>query len=275
MALDLNAIALVLLVAAVANIALIALAVIVPRVRRSRQRDEIRSASTGGLGGRPLSGVLGGPDVRGRSFITSTGLARPGTDGPGSGASEATARPLPALPDRPVASSDPLTALLTTSAWATILTDEDARVRRYRRPATVVLLELDGLERLMERLGPDAAERLVPAVADTLHRHAREADHVARLGPGRFGVLLPETDEIQAINYIERVRRACDLWLESGAIALRLAIGWASTSGDDGLIEAQRVANDRMYGELRRGSRRAADLARTPLVDESGVARSA
>ena len=43
---------------------------------------------------------------------------------------------------------------------------------------------------------------------------------------------MPETDEVLAINYVERVRHACDLWLESGAVSLRLAIGWASSTGD-------------------------------------------
>jgi hypothetical protein len=70
-------------------------------------------------------------------------------------------------------------------------------------------------------------------------------------------VLLPETDEVAAINYVERVRRACELWLESGAIALSLAVGWAGTTGDPTLPEAQRVATDRMYLELRREARKA------------------
>jgi hypothetical protein len=81
---------------------------------------------------------------------------------------------------------------------------------------------------------------------------------VARLAPGRFGALLPETDEIAAINYVERVRRACELWLESGAIALSLAVGWAGTTGDPTLIQAQRLASERMFVELRR-HRRATD----------------
>ena len=70
---------------------------------------------------------------------------------------------------------------------------------------------------------------------------------------------MPETDEIAAINYVERVRRACELWLESGAIALRLAAGWAGTAGDPTLLEAMRVATDRMYVELRREARKAGD----------------
>ena len=150
---------------------------------------------------------------------------------------------------------DALTGLLDAVAFEDVLAHEDAREGRYRRPATVVMLELDGLERLVERLGPAAGERVEPALADTISRLARRADYVARLGPGHFAVLMPETDEIVAINYIERVRRACELWLESGAIAMRLAIGWASTSGDVSLAAVMRTAADRMHIERRRNAR--------------------
>ncbi len=155
---------------------------------------------------------------------------------------------------------DALTGLLDHAAFARLIATEDVRVQRYHRPATVVIFELGGLDRLTERLGVEAADRVIPALADTMRRLAREVDFVARLAPGRFGVLLPETDEIAAINYVERVRRACELWLESGAIALNLAAGWAGSTGDPTLIEDQRLATDRMYVELRRDARKVTDL---------------
>ena len=76
--------------------------------------------------------------------------------------------------------------------------------------------ELDGLARLVDRLGAEPSERIEPALGDSIMRLARRADHVARLERGRFAVMMPETDEVPAINYVERVRRACELWLESG-----------------------------------------------------------
>jgi diguanylate cyclase (GGDEF)-like protein len=152
---------------------------------------------------------------------------------------------------------DALTGLMGPSAFTRLVVAEDVRIQRYHRPATIVVFELGGLDRLIDRLGSDAADRVVPALADTMRRLARDVDHVARLAPGRFGVLLPETDEVSAINYVERVRRACELWLESGAIALSLAVGWAGTTGDPTLLEAQRLATDRMYIELRREARKA------------------
>jgi len=160
-----------------------------------------------------------------------------------------------AEPD-PVSNIDEMTGLLDQAGFMRLVLAEELRVQRYHRPATIVLFELEGLDRLVERLGPDAADRVVPALADTIRRLARKPDRVARLAPGRFAVLLSETDEIAAINYVERVRRACELWLESGAIALRLAAGWAGTTGDPTLPDAMRIATDRMYVELRRNARR-------------------
>ncbi len=146
---------------------------------------------------------------------------------------------------------DPLTGLDGPLAWERSLRDEDARLARYRRPTTVVIGELDGLRRLTDRFGTEPAQRLLPAVGAAFRREARRSDRVARLGWACFAVLLPETDEVQAINYVERVRASCDRWLESGAIALRLSIGWASPSGSGGLEPAMRIAEQRMYAERR------------------------
>ena len=154
---------------------------------------------------------------------------------------------------------DPLTGLLDQAAFTRLVAGEGLRVHRYHRSATVVIFELGGLDRLVERLGSEAADRVVAALADTMRRLARDVDHVGRLAPGRFGVLLPETDEIAAINYVERVRRACELWLESGAISLSLAVGWSGTDGDPTLAEALRLATERMYMELHRDARKATD----------------
>jgi diguanylate cyclase (GGDEF)-like protein len=232
-----------LIAALLATALLIALAVVVPRMPR-RGSGAMATATAGG----PM--LLDSGNHAGAAM--SVGDAPNGNPGPVAvrGAHDDDA-------DGP--SNDPLTGLLTASRWGRVVGDEDARVRRYRRAATIVMIELDGLERLTSRLGEGAGERLLPAVGDTIRRLAREADHVARLGDGRFAVLLPETDEIQAIHYVERVRRTCDMWLESGAVALRLAMGWASAAGDQSLHDAGRIATERMYAEIHRNARRSND----------------
>ena len=164
---------------------------------------------------------------------------------------------------------DPLTGMMDALAFEEALLHEDAREERYRRSATVIVFELDGLAKLVDRLGSDPGDRIEAALGDTITRLARRADYVARLDRGRYAVLLPETDEVAAINYVERIRRACDLWLESGAIAMRLAIGWASTGGDASLDGAVRTATDRMRVELRRNARLGVDATELPVDEEA------
>lgn len=150
---------------------------------------------------------------------------------------------------------DEATGLDSRAAWERALAAENARYVRYRRPVGIVVAELDGLARFEGGLGADAARRIVAAVGGAMRRGARRTDHVAHVGGGRFLVLLPETDEIQAINYVERVRGECDRWLDAGAVALRLSMGWASPSAVGELDTAVRTAEERMYAERRRSAR--------------------
>jgi diguanylate cyclase (GGDEF)-like protein len=148
-------------------------------------------------------------------------------------------------------SLDPLTGLEGASSWTRIIENENARLLRYRRPVTVVLAEVEGLRRLSERLGQEPIERLLPVIGDVFRREARSSDWVARLGAGRFAVFLPETDEIQAINYVERIRTACEPWLTSSAVPLRLAVGWSSPGASSDIEHAIAQAEARMHSDRR------------------------
>ena len=161
-----------------------------------------------------------------------------------------------------VIQTDAVTGFDGPATWAKRLTEENARVQRYGRAATVVLVELAGVDRLAERLGPDAAERLIPPLGTTMRRQARSADSLARLSPTRFAVLLPDTDEVKAINYVERVRSACDVWLEAGAVSLRLSMGWAEINANQSVDPAVQAAEQRLNVErhrLRNRDRREVD----------------
>jgi diguanylate cyclase (GGDEF)-like protein len=144
---------------------------------------------------------------------------------------------------------DPETGLETAFVWNDSLRYEEARRARYGHAATVVVLELFGLDRLAERLGSTVANRLIVPVAATLVRSSRASDRVARVGPARFHVLMPETDEVSAINYVERVRESLDMWLEAGAVAIRANIGWASPPTGGTLADAVRLADERMHAD--------------------------
>jgi diguanylate cyclase (GGDEF)-like protein len=242
-AIDLNVLLAVLIAA---NVVLIVASIVWSRIRRRRARAALAHRAQSNR-----------PDDHGFALAPSA-IGR----GSSSPASE---------PDQLGRKIDRLTGLLSPTDWNRLVADEDLRHARYRRPATVVIMELDGFDRLTGAVGQLAADRVILAVADTIHRHARKADHVARLGPGRFGVLLPETDEVAAINFVERVRQASDLWLEAGAIALRLAIGWASPIVDSSVVSAQEEAIERMFAEVHRSTLRERGTGTRPTDPGPGL----
>jgi hypothetical protein len=55
--------------------------------------------------------------------------------------------------------TDEATGVDNTRAWARSLAEEAARSARYGRPVTVVIAEIDGLDRLTERFGTEASDR--------------------------------------------------------------------------------------------------------------------
>jgi diguanylate cyclase (GGDEF)-like protein len=235
---------------------LVAFALLVaPRVRARRQGPALSfaSAEANGVGraGLATTSPLPRGSTGGRSSIgnESPGGGRSALSTDADGAWFSSRFEAGSDVRRSAASKDPATGLDLGVAWTRWLVEEDARVRRFHRPATIVLVELAGVDRLAERLGDEAARRLIPPIAATMLAHARATDHLARLGPTRFGALLTETDEVRAINYIERVRAACDLWLEAGAVMLRLSVGWAEIGTNQPASGALEEAERRLFDE--------------------------
>jgi GGDEF domain-containing protein len=78
---------------------------------------------------------------------------------------------------------------------------------------------------------------------------ARTSDYCTRIEATRFGILLTETGEIEAINFVERVRDGCSRSLPPGAESVRLASGWASPRAGEAPGDVVRRAEERIEGD--------------------------
>ena len=131
---------------------------------------------------------------------------------------------------------DALTGLEGPDAWQQALVAEVARAARYGRPMTAIVLEVEGVSELDRIVGEElskgpaeaAASKALRQAADALRRESRTSDLVFRIGQARFGVILTETDEVTAVNYVERVREAMPPRLPGRGEGVRLSFGWAS-----------------------------------------------
>jgi diguanylate cyclase (GGDEF)-like protein len=160
--------------------------------------------------------------------------------------------PIGGLPvPSPTGWSDQLTGTDGPRYWDRIIISESARVRRYKRPATIVLVEIGGLARLSKLWGADVGERTLFLAARTLSREIRTSDHIARIEALRFGVLLTETTEIAAINFVERARAACEQELRVATEIVAVGFGWASPPPKRDLTDAITIAERRLHAELK------------------------
>jgi diguanylate cyclase (GGDEF)-like protein len=155
---------------------------------------------------------------------------------------------------RPIAPPEGWTDLLTGADgprfWDRIVLSEQARCGRYHRPVTVAFVEILGLTELAGQWGWDVAERALAGCARRLGREIRSSDHIARLEQARFGVLLTETSEIAAINFVERARASCERELEPFGSGVVIGFGWASPPAKGDLSDAVDLALTRLAAEL-------------------------
>ncbi|OGN88276.1 MAG: hypothetical protein A2X23_04350 [Chloroflexi bacterium GWC2_73_18] len=166
--------------------------------------------------------------------------------------------------------TDSATGLETADSWESAFELEEERLHRYRRRACVVHFELDGLDALAQRVGHQAGDRLIEAVAAVLRRQSRSADRVARAGPGSFRALLPETDEAEAEALVDRVREGIAAILGTSAIPVRLSVGLASPDLGADLVAASRLAAERL-----RADRRPTGATAGPQGPDAGQAHGA
>jgi diguanylate cyclase (GGDEF)-like protein len=137
--------------------------------------------------------------------------------------------------------------------WDRLILSESARLKRYKRSMTVVLVEITGLSSLARTWRPEVAEATLFAAARILTKELRTSDYIARIETFRFGVLLVETSEIAAINFVERARGSCERDLKAASEVLGVAFGWASPPKGGELSEAVELAEKRLAAELTEG----------------------
>src|SRR5438445_2256023 len=73
-----------------------------------------------------------------------------------------------------------------------------------------MMIDLDNLKRINDRLGHSAGDAALRLVAQQLQRVVRASDVCARVGGDEFAVAMPETDIDRARDVAIRLRRAVD-----------------------------------------------------------------
>jgi diguanylate cyclase (GGDEF)-like protein/putative nucleotidyltransferase with HDIG domain len=132
---------------------------------------------------------------------------------------------------------DPKTGLFNARYFATALTEELGRARRFERPLSLIMADLDLLREINNTYGHLAGDAVLKGIAEVFRAELRHYDVPARFGGEEFSILLPETPPEQALEIAERIRRAVadrlyDVETSSEPIRATVSIGVAGFPKD-------------------------------------------
>ncbi len=101
---------------------------------------------------------------------------------------------------------DQLTGCGTLDALDRRLRDEFERARRYHAGFALVLIDVDAMRVINDRLGRDGGHKVLADLGRLFQRELRSPDYVARYGGEEFVLLLPQTDAEGARGTVQRIR---------------------------------------------------------------------
>ncbi|RJQ42773.1 MAG: sensor domain-containing diguanylate cyclase [Gaiellales bacterium] len=182
-----------------------------------------------------------------------------------------------------MAATDGLTGLANHRAFYEAIYRELERSRRYGRPVSLIMMDIDDFKQFNDRFGHPQGDKVLAEVAKIIRDSVRVVDTAARYGGEEFAVLLPETpyqagEEVagSAMQVGERIRASVEGHLFEGrpgrrdqrmTVSAGIAEYPAHADGPAAIVYRADVA---LYEAKRRGKNRV-ELA-SEMRKDKGVA---
>lgn len=101
---------------------------------------------------------------------------------------------------------DPLTGIANRRRLEDRARDEVERARRFNRPLSLMIMDLDHFKGVNDRHGHPFGDKVLRTLTDVGKANLRQTDLFARVGGEEFVVLMPETTADTAAQIAERLR---------------------------------------------------------------------
>jgi diguanylate cyclase (GGDEF)-like protein len=161
------------------------------------------------------------------------------------------------------ATHDKLTGLANRRFVDDFLQREIENARRYDRPFTIALADIDHFKRVNDSHSHAIGDKVLCRVAKILANRCRKTDVVARYGGEEFLLCFPETGSAFAEQICSEIRTAIEKtdWSDIGlGIRLTISFGIAETGIDSRPTTLLNDADTRLYQAKHKGRNRIVSL---------------
>lgn len=160
-----------------------------------------------------------------------------------------------------LATCDGPTGLLNKRALIEIAQAKLLSARRFSKPLSVLVCDLDHFKRVNDTYGHDVGDRVIVAFAEVLKRSHRQTDAVGRFGGEEFVMVCEETDQAGALQLSGRIcseLAAIAFVTPHGSFNVTCSIGIAAVNQETGTWEEVfKLADTALYAAKRGGRNRA------------------
>lgn len=102
---------------------------------------------------------------------------------------------------------DPLTQVGNRRFFTEVFAEELGKSRRYKRPMSLILFDIDHFKQINDSLGHQAGDSVLKELCALIGGQLRSSDHLARWGGEEFIIILPESVLSSAIVTAEKLRK--------------------------------------------------------------------
>ncbi|MSU45919.1 MAG: GGDEF domain-containing protein [Lacunisphaera sp.] len=166
---------------------------------------------------------------------------------------------------RQLAQRDELTRLLNRREFNRILEEEWDRSVRFKRPFTLVMVDIDHFKKINDTHGHQVGDEVLRHVASLLDGQVRNVDRVACYGGEEFAVMMVETGRKSAVEGMQRLglllaETPCVVPVTNLTIAVTLSAGVATSLEGAGSARFESTVGASLLGDSARATSRASWL---------------
>lgn len=149
--------------------------------------------------------------------------------------------------------TDDMTGLYNYRYFRTVLVQEFKRAKRYERPITILMMDIDSFKMYNDSYGHQQGDYVLRKIAELIRNAVRDVDLVMRYGGEEFVAVLPETTLQDGMVIAERIRQnIADFPFENqetqphGIISVSIGVAGFPRDADSD-VELIQHADDALY----------------------------